>query len=357
MLVLWLAPGLRRRWIARAGATAPEVALIDRVGGIWSLSTLLEKRRPLVLVFSQPGCGACSVLLPEVASWQRDLDEHVTVAVVSGGADPTLPSDGPDVLVDSARASFAAFGIVATPSAVLVELDGRLAAAPVRGAGAIAALVEQVVTDSTATRFTRRGLLGRVAGLVSATAVPAVASALGPATAAAKPRDTDALEVDGAWICNQTFALCTTAPCVPSATDPGIAVCDCVMQNGYSVGFTSCTDRAQRGSAVRSAFSTINVNPSFGVMTCPAGVPWANCLDVVCEIDPHNPAVAHCQCLTVDTGVSLTFGGGCDTATCSSTIWSAATPDLPGSAQFKKAMNGLGQPVNLPATCPAPTGG
>jgi hypothetical protein len=53
----------------------------------------------------------------------------------------------------------------------------------------------------------------------------------------------------------------TTAPCVPSTTDPNISVCDCVVVNGYSIGFKSCTDRAQLGTKVWSTFSTVNVKP------------------------------------------------------------------------------------------------
>jgi hypothetical protein len=355
LLGVWLVPGVHRRWVARPGARPAGFVLPDREGRYWTLEMLLESRQPLVLIFSQPRCGPCAALLPELAQWQRELDGRITIAVLSGGADPGLSVDDGlrRVLVDERRASFAAFGITATPSAALVNPEGRLAAAPARGAGAIRDLIDQAVKSSAAARFARRGVLSRAVSLASVAVVPAAVTAWGSGTAGAKPGDTDALEVDGAWICNQTFALCTTAPCVPSATDPGISICDCVMQNGYSVGFTSCTERAQRGNTVRSAFSTVNVNPSFGVMACPAGVPWANCLDVECEIDPRNPAVAHCQCLTVNTGESRTFGGGCDTATCTSTIWSAATPDLPGSEQFKKAMHELGQPVHLPATCPA----
>jgi hypothetical protein len=59
--------------------------------------------------------------------------------------------------------------------------------------------------------------------------------------------------------------------------------------------------------------------------------------------------------VTVKTGESLTFGGGCNTATCRSTIWSATTPDLPGNAQYVKGMKQLGQPVVFPKTCPRPS--
>jgi hypothetical protein len=254
-------------------------------------------------------------------------------------------------LVDEHRISFAAYGITATPSAVLIDEGRRSGAA--RGAGAIRELVDRAARISDGTRFTRRGLLRRASvGLLPV--VAATAAACDSGSKKSLPSNVDAFEVDGAWLCNQTFALCTTAPCVPSPTDPNISVCNCVVVNGHSVGFKTCTDRAQSGNKVRSAFSTVNVNANFGVLSCPSGVPWANCLDVECEIDATNPAVAKCQCLTVKTGESLTFGGGCDTATCTSTIWSAATPDLPASAQYRKGMSQIGQPVNFPKTCPAP---
>ncbi|WP_066913686.1 thioredoxin family protein [Mycobacterium interjectum] len=342
-LGLWLGPAARRRWTSRSGGAAG-LALPDRAGHIWTLDELQENRRPLVLVFSQPGCGACEALLPEVARWQGDLGGRVTVALINGPAGHRVPLE----LVDESQASFAAYGITATPSAVLIDGGRRLDTA--LGAGAIGELVDRAARR---TGLTRRGLLrGASVGLLPAVAATAAACDGGGKTS--PPSNIDAFEVDGAWLCNQTFALCTTAPCVPSKTDPGISVCDCVVVNGYSVGFRDCSDRAQSGNKVRSAFSTVNVNANFGVLTCPSGVPWANCLDVECEIDPTNPAVAKCQCLTVTTGESRTFAGGCETATCTSTIWSAATPDLPATDQYRKGMNQIAQPVNFPKSCPAP---
>lgn len=123
----------------------------------------------------------------------------------------------------------------------------------------------------------------------------------------------------------------------PPPPTPNIPICDCVVVNGYSVGFQPCPEHAQSGRKVRSAFSTANVNAGFAVLHCPPGVTWANCLNVECEIDPHNPAVAKCQCLTVKTGESVTFGG--------------ATPlpvhRLYGRRRRRKPM------VDFPRTCPA----
>lgn len=343
MLALWLGPAARRRWMARPG-TADALALPDRAGNIWTLRKLLEPRRPLVLIFSQPGCGACDLLLPEVARWQDELDGRVSIALVNGGpASHRVPIE----LVDTGRAAFAAYGITATPSAVLIDDGGRSEIA--RGAGAIGDLVATAVRIPERSKLTRRGLL-RTA---SVGVLPVVAAAACDSTAQSDPK---VVQVEDVWMCDQTFALCTTAPCVPSPTDPNISVCDCVVVNGNSIGSKRCSDRAQSGNKIRSAFSTVNLNANFAVLSCPSGAAWANCLDVECEIDPVNPARAKCQCVTVKTGPSITFGGGCDTATCTSTTWSAATPEMyeAGMRQLRNGMDRVGKPVSFPKACPAP---
>ncbi len=162
-----------------------------------------------------------------------------------------------------------------------------------------------------------------------------------------------AIQIDGAWFCKQTFALCTTAPCVQSKDDPTIADCSCVVLDDYAIGYKTCAERAPSGNALHSNFSTVNVNSAFFTMTCPADAPWANCLDVPCTIDPKNPALATCQCLMVDKGPSLTFGGGCDVETCTSVIWSAAPLGLLGLSQLETGMACVNQKVTLPTTCPA----
>jgi hypothetical protein len=161
---------------------------------------------------------------------------------------------------------------------------------------------------------------------------------------------TTEVEVDGAWLCRQPYALCTTAPCERSTSDATIANCPCVVLDGYSIGFTTCGERAPAEKTLVSTFSTENVTGAFGLLTCPEDIPWANCLDMPCELDALNPALATCQCQMVESGPSVTFGGGCDSGTCSSVIWSAAIP--PGVTQYAAAMRRVSQPVTFPATCP-----
>jgi hypothetical protein len=57
----------------------------------------------------------------------------------------------------------------------------------------------------------------------------------------------------------------------------------------------------------------------------------------------------------VETGPSLTFGGGCDTSTCTTTIWSAAPPTYLGLPQYEAGMKMVNQQIAIPATCPAAT--
>jgi hypothetical protein len=255
------------------------------------------------------------------------------------------------VLFDDRRSVFAAYGVTATPCAVRIE--GHRAGAMVLGANEIERLIEGELASAGEPRVTRRQAittgtaLSAFAVIAAACGMTTKSQAGGGTTVPAK----DALKVDGAWLCNQPFALCTTASCQPSTTDPNISVCRCVMQNGHSVGYKSCTERAQKGSSVRSDFSTLNINSNFRVLTCPSGVPWANCVDVECEIDPTNPAVALCQCITVRTGQSFTFGGGCDPANCTSEIWSGASAESSLNAAYLKGMKELGQPVTFPEAC------
>ena len=164
---------------------------------------------------------------------------------------------------------------------------------------------------------------------------------------------TTEVSIDGAWLCRQPYALCTSAPCERSASDPTLASCRCVVLDGYSIGYTPCHERELAGTTLVSTFSTQNVTSAFGVLTCPEHVPWANCLDMPCELDPLDPALAMCQCQMVETGPAFTFGGGCDTGTCSSVIWSAAAP--PGVTQYAAAMRCVNQPVTFPATCSGAT--
>jgi peroxiredoxin len=128
------------------GSPAPEFRLPDVRGGEVALSEQLDAGRPVVIAFVSPHCGPCKTLLPDLARWQRTVSEAVTVLAVSDGdLEPnTALADeagiGSLLVAGQARIS-AQYDVAATPSAVLVDVDGTVATAAAVGAPAIEALV------------------------------------------------------------------------------------------------------------------------------------------------------------------------------------------------------------------------
>jgi peroxiredoxin len=359
---LWLGLDPLRSLRRRRGTPAPGFSLPDSAGTTRTLQALFARGAPVLLVFSHPACGACREMLPDLARWQSRLEDQLTVAVLS--SDPsglgqhehdayeTAAQGLRDLLVDPTGELARAYGIVATPSAVLIDREGRIAAPTARGAGEITDLVSQATGTREEPRLARRELIARAAfGLASLGMFPLVTSAYAASKhrPAKRPKQ---LHIDGAYLCDHRYALCTDAACVPSKSDPSIVICDCFVKTGWAVGFKSCAQRAAKGNTLHSNFSTQLVTSATRVMTCAKNDPWAECLDVLCEVDPHDPRKAKCQCVLFKTGPSVTFGGDCNTKTCSSTIWSATTSNLPGSTQLEAGMKQLGLPLTLPKPCP-----
>ncbi|MGA8164334.1 MAG: hypothetical protein WB791_04825 [Waddliaceae bacterium] len=129
-------------------------------------------------------------------------------------------------------------------------------------------------------------------------------------------------------ICDQEYALCTSAKCIPDPNNSGNVICVCEVRQGKSLGLTPCNQRAPYTDEdnVRHVISTFSLEdfPSKRVMTCPSGKPWANCLDQKCIVDPRDPSKAICVCQTVRTGEFQTLGGNCDLSTCDTGYWSGA---------------------------------
>jgi hypothetical protein len=75
---LWLGPSWLRSGVG-GGGPAPAFLRLDE---------LLRARRPVLLVFSQAGCGACTMLLPDLAGWYAELRDQLTLALVG----PSPPS-------------------------------------------------------------------------------------------------------------------------------------------------------------------------------------------------------------------------------------------------------------------------
>ncbi|MHC5699968.1 MauE/DoxX family redox-associated membrane protein [Streptomyces tirandamycinicus] len=365
----WMGLRRGRGGKVRPGMAAPGFSLPDETGRRWSMDRLLAAHRPLLLVFSDQACGACSALLPQVARWQETHGERITIAVVSGGpqrAGAVAAAGAPDgtggapeaaprrLMADPDRRVTAEYGITATPSAVLIDAERVVLAATAVGAAQIGELVGKALRTPGGPTIARRAVL-----FASAALAPALASACaaardikGIAPSGKQPKQ---VKSGDGWLCDQRYALCTSAACEPSPDDPNVVVCRCVVEDGYSYGFTSCAERAPRGDRLVSTFSVQHTTSRTHAMTCTGRARWANCLDVTCRVDPHDPHRALCRCQSVESEDFLTFGGDCDTGTCTTVIWSAATRQLPGVAEYKSAMRSIGSPVTFPDACPSGT--
>ena len=146
-----MAPTADRSWTGSSngpapGSAAPTFELADVWGEATSLPVLLAPGRPLFLVFTDPGCGPCRELLPEIAEWQMNSSASVNVVVISAGEADAIRGvaaelDLARVLVDPTRGTAAAYQVSGTPSAVLLDAGGRVTAPLAVGADAIRALV------------------------------------------------------------------------------------------------------------------------------------------------------------------------------------------------------------------------
>jgi peroxiredoxin len=124
------------------GSAAPDFALRSTDGGEETLGTLLSSGRPLLLVFTSAKCGPCRALKPDIAGWQRQLADRLTVAPVSWGPADDSAADGLEwALVQEEREVSDEYQAHGTPTAVLVAPDGRVASRVAGGADEIRELV------------------------------------------------------------------------------------------------------------------------------------------------------------------------------------------------------------------------
>jgi peroxiredoxin/uncharacterized membrane protein YphA (DoxX/SURF4 family) len=113
------------------GFSAPEFTLPGLQGEQVGLSDLLERGKPLLLMFMSPWCGPCAGLLPRLQQWQDTLSDRMTLALISMGTpeqNEVFAEKGlEDVLIQDNFEVAELFGVSATPSAVFISREGKMA--------------------------------------------------------------------------------------------------------------------------------------------------------------------------------------------------------------------------------------
>ncbi|MGH3015474.1 MAG: peroxiredoxin family protein [Gaiellaceae bacterium] len=131
-----------------AGTPAPPFELPDLAGREVSLAE--HRGRRVLLVFSDPECGPCEALLPDLARLERDRrDDGLAVVMVSRGEPAenrrkaaAAGVEFPIVLQSGWRLS-KDYGIFATPVAFLVDEEGVIERDVARGPTEILALAQE----------------------------------------------------------------------------------------------------------------------------------------------------------------------------------------------------------------------
>jgi peroxiredoxin len=133
------------------GSPAPDFGLSGLYGETATLESLTSAERPVLLLFTDPTCGPCNALLPQIAAWQHDHAAALTLAVISRGSvddnRAKIREHGVGgVWLDRDLAVYNAYQAIGTPGGVLIDAQGQIASPVVAGADAIAGLVNRAVT-------------------------------------------------------------------------------------------------------------------------------------------------------------------------------------------------------------------
>jgi len=132
------------------GTPAPAFTARSVDGEEISLASLDASGLPTLLLFTSPGCGPCKALMPQVAAWQQEHAETVSIVVASSGVLEDARAERDDhslenVLLDENDELYELFEANGTPSAVLIGSGGQIASWVASGREWIEQLVEQAL--------------------------------------------------------------------------------------------------------------------------------------------------------------------------------------------------------------------
>jgi peroxiredoxin/uncharacterized membrane protein YphA (DoxX/SURF4 family) len=131
------------------GERAPGFSLSSLEGELVTLDALRAAGRPVLLVFTDPSCGPCTALLPDLSRWQQVLAATETIVLVSRGSEEANRAKRTEfgvtnIVLQNDREVAEAYRAAGTPSAVLVRPDGTIGSPVAAGADGIRRLVGSI---------------------------------------------------------------------------------------------------------------------------------------------------------------------------------------------------------------------
>jgi peroxiredoxin len=134
------------------GSEAPQFSLSGLHGETLTLEALRSSGKTVMMLFTDPGCGPCNAMLPEVGRWQEEHAKKLTLSLVSRGEveeNKTKASEHglSNVLLQKNWEVSESYQVRGTPSAVLISPDGKIASPVAGGAEGIRGLLSYAVGE------------------------------------------------------------------------------------------------------------------------------------------------------------------------------------------------------------------
>ena len=128
------------------GEQAPAFTLPSLSGELVSLDQLQSASKNMVLIFTDPDCGPCTTMLPDLSQWEKKQHDTTTLVLIGRGeklANQTKLREHPlkNVLLQNANEVATAYQVKGTPGAVLIDRKGLIASEVVLGAQSIGNLI------------------------------------------------------------------------------------------------------------------------------------------------------------------------------------------------------------------------
>ena len=106
-------------------SAAPGFTARDLDDAIIKIDAARDFANPTLVVFIEPGCAACDLLLPDVARWQRESADRLKTIVISRGTigqnrNKSAKHGISNVLLQADREVAEAYHVLGTPSAVFI---------------------------------------------------------------------------------------------------------------------------------------------------------------------------------------------------------------------------------------------
>jgi len=148
------------------GSQAPDLSLRSLHGETLTLDSLRAAGKQVMLLFTDPNCGPCNALLPEVGRWQEEHSEKLTVALISRGEVEENRTKAQEhalqnILLQEDWEVSERYQVGGTPSAVLVGPEGKVNSSVASGPDAIRGLVAPLLRPQAPIPVTKK--VGEVA--------------------------------------------------------------------------------------------------------------------------------------------------------------------------------------------------